>query len=513
MSPSRIVFLLLVVGLLTTILYHTLTFGIAYDQSALYAVEEDVGQPKPDYQPRPTNELVDHLLQAIRIRTITFGRNELNTTALVDLRKLLEQTFPVIHSSSLVTRELIGQYSILYHVTGSDTSRLPYLLEAHLDVVPARDEDWKTAPPFEGLVRDGYIYGRGSMDLKNVVMGVMEALEGLLKSGYKFRRSFYIAFGHDSKIGGFDGAKEISTVLESRGVTLAFVLGEGITISSDMIPGIDGLVALIGVAEKGYLTVELSVKTLGGHTGIPHPESSIGILARAVNRIEDNQMPLVFGQGAEVKLLKHLATKMPLPYRIAMSNLWLFGPIIERVMTYFPDNNGAIRTTGVASLISGGIKDNVLPTWANATISFRIHSANTINEVLDHTKTIINDDRVKITVIEAIPPSPESSSAPDSFGYQMIKLSLAETFSQILTGPTLSLANLDGRHYLSLTPNVYRFSPTIQSASDMSQVQGTDERISVENYERTVHFYYRLMLNSDKKYDVSSTPKESSGEL
>eukprot|EP00118_Oscarella_pearsei_P010408 m.63835 g.63835 ORF g.63835 m.63835 type:complete len:510 (+) comp35194_c0_seq3:76-1605(+) len=509
MASIFLVLFLLLGSLLAVVLFRTFTFGIPYNDCSLQA-EPDNRKGIPEYS-RPTEELIENLIRAIQIRTITYGNGNQNTSAFLLLREYLEQTFPTVHSSPRVTREIIGEYSMLFQVKGDDPSLEPYLLEAHLDVVPAREEDW-TVLPFAGHVQNGYVYGRGAMDMKNVVMAIMEAMEFLLKKEYSFRRTLYVSFGHDAKLGGLEGAKEIAKTLESRNVKLAFLLGRGITICKDMIPGVEPPVALIGVAEKGYMTIELSVKTRGGHPGVPEIESSIGILAKAISRIEMNQMPSVLGEGAELTALEHLITKMSLPYRMVMSNLWLFKPIISTVMTYIPDNNGAIRTTAVPTLISGGIKDNVLPTWANATINIRIHTVNTIKEVMDFTKSVISDERVKIRITRANPPSPVSSSAPDSLGYQIIKKSLAESFPEVLAAPTLSLANLDGRHFLALTHDVYRFSPTIQYPEDMPQVHGNDERISIENYKSAVQFYYRLMLNSDKRY-VKTTSKKSSVEL
>ncbi|XDV45793.1 hypothetical protein PO909_013822, partial [Leuciscus waleckii] len=238
--------------------------------------------------------------------------------------------FPkVFSSSSLVKHELVGNYSHLFTVPGREPDLEPYMLLAHIDVVPADEADGWDVPPFSAQELNGFIYGRGTIDNKQSVMGILQALEYLLERGYTPRRSFYIGLGHDEEVNGLHGAVNIMKLLKSRGVKLQYVLDEGLAVL-DGVSGLDGPAALIGISEKGQTTVKLSVSSAPGHSSMPPRESSIGILASAVRRLEENPMPRLFGYGPERGTFEHLAHKFGLPLRSIMSNLWLFSPLLSR---------------------------------------------------------------------------------------------------------------------------------------------------------------------------------------
>ena len=206
------------------------------------------------------------------------------------LHEYLKETFPKVHSG--LTKETINDYSLLYTWKGSDETLKPILLMAHLDVVPvepASEADWQH-PPFEGQIQDGYIWGRGALDDKAGVMGLLEAVETLLAEGFRPKRTIYLAFGHDEELGGPNGAAKIAELLLSRKVELDYVLDEGLIIANGILP-VSKPVALIGIAEKGFVSLELSVETEGGHSSMPPPNTAIGILSEAVNKLEEGQMP------------------------------------------------------------------------------------------------------------------------------------------------------------------------------------------------------------------------------
>ncbi|XP_016300449.1 probable carboxypeptidase PM20D1.2 [Sinocyclocheilus anshuiensis] len=238
------------------------------------------------------------------------------------------KVFPKIFSSSLVQHEMVGNYSHLLTVSGSEPDLEPYMLLAHIDVVPADEADGWDAPPFSAQELNGFIYGRGTIDNKQSVMGILQALEYLLERGYTPRRSFYIGLGHNEEVNGLHGAANIVKLLKSRGVKLQYVLDEGLAVLDGVIMAWMGLLPCI--SEKGKATVKLSVSSAPGHSSMPPRESSIGILASAVNRLEENPMPRLFGYGPEHGTFEHLAHKFGLPLRLIMSNLWLFSPLLSR---------------------------------------------------------------------------------------------------------------------------------------------------------------------------------------
>uniref|UniRef100_A0A7N8XIX7 Peptidase M20 domain containing 1, tandem duplicate 1 n=1 Tax=Mastacembelus armatus TaxID=205130 RepID=A0A7N8XIX7_9TELE len=406
-------------------------------------------------------------------------------------------SFPTIFSSSLIQHELVANYSHLFWVQGSQPDLLPYLLLAHTDVVPASESDGWDAPPFSAKEIDGFIYGRGTIDDKSSVMGILQALEYLLLKGYAPRRGFYISLGHDEEVMGYMGAVNIASVLKQRGVQLLFVLDEGFAVFDGLISGLEGPAALIGTSEKGFATVKLSVSMIPGHSSMPPSETSIGILAAAVKRLEDNPMPRLFGYGPERGTFEHLAHKFSVPVRFIMSNLWLFSPLIGWVLERKPDTNAFVRTTTAVTMFNAGVKENVIASLAEAYVNLRIHPAQSLQEVMDLIQSTVGDQRVKIELIDGSDPLPVSSADEKSFGFQIIKKTVLEIFSTVTVAPGICVGNTDSRHYKDLTSDIYRFIPIWFKPGDTQRFHGINERISIKNYEEIVAFYFSLIQNCD----------------
>ncbi|XP_061530194.1 N-fatty-acyl-amino acid synthase/hydrolase PM20D1.2 isoform X2 [Phycodurus eques] len=438
---------------------------------------------------------IDH--QAIRIPTVSFSPTESNTTALLHFNSFLRRAFPTLFTSGLVHHELVANYSHLFWVPGSQLDLVPYLLLAHIDVVPATESDGWVAPPFSAQEIDGFIYGRGTIDDKSSLMGILQALEYLLIKGYAPRRGFYLGLGHDEEVSGYQGALNIVRLLKQRNVRLAFVLDEGLAVLDGVISGLDGPAALIGVSEKGLATVKLSVSTLPGHASMPSRESSIGILAAAVKRLEDNPMPMLFGHGPERETFEHLAHKFGLPLKFILSNLWLFSPLVGRFLEQKPDSNAFVRTTTAVTIFNAGVKLNVIPSLAEAYVNLRIHTAQSLQEVMDLIQFTIGDHRVKIELIEGFDPLPVSSSDDKSYGFQIIKKTVLDMFPTVSVAPGICVGNTDSRHFKDLTKDIYRFAPLWFKPGDAKRFHGINERISRKNYEDLVLFYSRLIQNCD----------------
>ncbi|KAJ8377697.1 hypothetical protein AAFF_G00254780 [Aldrovandia affinis] len=451
----------------------------------------------PDISQQQREQLLEHFREAIRIPTVSFSETDLNTTALAEFNLLLERAFPVVFSSDLVKHEVVANYSHLFWAPGSDPALTPYMLLAHVDVVPATESDGWDAPPFSAKEIDGFVYGRGTIDNKQSVMGILQALEYLLERGYRPRRGFYIGLGHDEEVSGLGGAVNIVKVLKSRGVQLAFVLDEGLAVLDGVISGLDGPAALIGISEKGMANVKLSVTTAPGHSSMPPSETSIGILAAAVTRLEGNPMPRMFGYGPERGTFEHLAHKFGLPLKFIMSNMWLFSPLLGRVMERRPETNAFVRTTTAVTMFNSGVKINIIAPYAEAFVNLRIHSAHTLQEVLEQIRSTVADGRVKVELVQGFDPLPVSSYDEASFGFQIIKKTVLDLFPQLSVAPGVCVGNTDSRHYTQLTKDIYRFAPTWFKPGDAQRFHGVNERISVKNYEELVTFYFRLFQNCD----------------
>uniref|UniRef100_A0A4W3GKN8 Peptidase M20 domain containing 1 n=2 Tax=Callorhinchus milii TaxID=7868 RepID=A0A4W3GKN8_CALMI len=449
-----------------------------------------------DFTPGENERLLSNLRAAVQIPTVSLARAQPDTAAMEAFRDYLPQAFPGVFSSDLVRHEIIANYSHLFTVRGSDPGLRPYILTAHLDVVPVAEEKWDF-PPFSGEESDGYLYGRGTLDDKASAVGILQALEFLLNRGYVPRRAFYVAIGHDEEVGGDNGARNIAATLESRGVKLSFLLDEGSVILDHIIPGLKKPVAVIAVTEKGQALFSLKVNTQTGHSSMPMRESSIGILASAVSRLEKKPMPRMFGLGPELAMFEQLGPEMSFPLNIIMANLWLFAPIISRTLEKNPSMNALVRTTTAVTEFHAGIKPNVLPPTANATLNFRIHPAHSVQGLIEEMRYTIDDDRVKIDLLYGFDPLPTSPHDELAFGYQIIRTTVENVFPEVFVIPGLSVANTDTRHYQHLTEGLYRFVPLWITQEDTGRIHGPNERISVKNYEEIVRFYFHLIQNSD----------------
>lgn len=442
-----------------------------------------------------TKVLAGRLAKALQFQTVSYEDSaKFDKKVFRDFQKYLEQSFPKIHAS--LKKEVVGEYSLLYTWKGQNDKELPILLAAHMDVVEAGSEpDIKWAyPPFQGRIVDGFIWGRGTLDDKMSVVGILEAIEKLLQNGFVPRRTIYIAFGHDEEIGGQQGAAKIAALLNTRGVTLDYVLDEGLTITEQMVPNISKPVALIGIAEKGCLSIELSVESEEGHSSMPPQQTAIGILSSAISRLEKKQFPARL-EAPVKKMFETLSPEMPLGLRVVFANLWLFESLVKKKLASVPRTNALIRTTTAPTIFQSGIKENILAAKARAVVNYRILPGDTIDTVLMNVKEIINDSRVKIKALEDLKSNPSKITDLGSRGYKALEQVIHQVFPEAIVAPGLVVAVTDSRHYSALTVNILHFSPIRLRPDDLPRIHGTDERISTEEYHDAVRFYAQLMEN------------------
>jgi carboxypeptidase PM20D1 len=368
------------------------------------------------------------------------------------------------------------------------------MLMAHQDVVPiapGTEKDW-LAEPFAGTIRDGYIWGRGAWDDKGDLLGILEAVETLLAHGYTPRQTIYLASGQDEEVGGRKGAMQIAALLKSRGVRLEFVLDEGMLITDGVMKGITQPLALIGVAEKGSMTVSLSATAIPGHSSMPPKETAIGMLSSAIAKLENAQMPASIG-GVATEMLDTIAPEMSGMNRIVLSNRWLFGPLVRYGLEKGPTTNALVRTTTAPTIFNAGNKENVLPGYAKAYVNFRLLPGDTKADVLKHVDEVIGNPAIVAKPTDEISTeaSPVSSSASRS--YRLINRTIREIFPGTLVAPALLVGATDSRYMTDIAEQVYRFSPVRANAEDLHRFHGTNERMSVANYTELVAFYYRLL--------------------
>ena len=409
----------------------------------------------------------------------------------------LAEAFPGVHAS--LQKETVGGFGLLFTWPGSEAALPPVLLMAHQDVVPVSPEtepDW-THPPFAGEIAEGHVWGRGALDDKSSLMGILEAVEALLASGLQPRRTLYLAFGQDEEIGGTQGAAKIAGLLRSRQVRVEYILDEGGFVAEGLIPGLAAPAALVGIAEKGYLTLELSVAGEGGHSSIPERHTIIGILSKALVRLEENPFPadLSFSR----LFFSKVGTGMPFPKRLALANLWLFAPWVEKMLSRSPEMNAGIRTTVAPTQLSAGVKENVLPVRATAVVNFRVMPGEKTDGVIERVLRVVADSRVQIRARTIrSEPSPVSDVRAASFSMLERTIRQVAAEEELLVAPYLVVGATDCRYYNDLCDNIYRFSFIRVGPEDLKRVHGTDERISVEGYAQLVRFYAQLLRNTQE---------------
>ena len=442
--------------------------------------------------------LAQRLAGALRIKTISREGQKTPTAELQALHTYLREQFPALHAA--LKRELVGEYSLLYTWPGRDATAKPYLLLAHQDVVPVEtssESQW-THPPFAGEIADGYVWGRGALDDKASLVAILEGVEQLVRSGFTPQRTVYLAFGHDEELSGLQGAKAIVALLQQRSVRLDFVLDEGMVIADGMMPGARQPVALIGLAEKGYLSVELVARGVGGHSSLPPPHTAVGVLSQAVRRVEDHPLPSAL-RAPTSQLFAHVGPELTGPLRLAFTNLWLLEPVLLWQFGKKASTAAMMRTTTAATMFEGGPKDNVLPQRARAVINFRILPGDTAAQIVEHVRRVVDDPAVEINPIAPSLAEPSPVSSADSASYQTLARTVRSVFPQVIVGPTLMLGQSDSRHFTAVADNTYRFQPVTFTAPDLDRLHGINERIGVADYAALVRFYEQLVRSCDRQ--------------
>lgn len=444
------------------------------------------------------SEIVERFAASLRIQTISHQDETQDDPAVFQaFRDHLERSFPLLHAT--LKRELVNERSLVYTWPGRDPQQLGVVLMAHQDVVPVEpgtEGNWEQ-PPFSGAIADGFVWGRGAMDTKGKLLGLCEAIEQLIRLGFQPTRTTHLVFGHDEEVSGQQGAGAITARWETEGKRFEWVLDEGGAIGVGIVPGVAAPVALIGIAEKGYLTLSLTASAEGGHSSMPPPHTAIGILADAIERVEGHPMPASLS-GATNQFLAAVAPAMAFPQRIFVANRDLLGPLVLRSLSESPRMNATIRTTTAVTMVNGGLKENVLPASARALVNFRILPGDSVEGVVEHVRRAVADPRVAVEISDthgAVEPSPESRV--DSLGYELLVRTIRETNPDVLVAPNLVLGATDARYFRPLSESVYRFGPMRVKSEDLKRTHGTNERIAVADYLDSVRFYIRLLQNAN----------------
>lgn len=436
---------------------------------------------------------------AIRIQTVTTvsGDPQPGTDQpWIDLEAALKARYPTVFARASL--EKIVTHAMLMTWAGTDASLPPVILMAHQDVVPVNpgtDADW-THGPFGGVVADGYIWGRGAMDDKGSLIAILEAGEALAKSGWTPKRTVIFAFGHDEEVSG-RGAQEIFALLKSRNVTPAMVLDEGFAVL-DNFPLTGKPAALIGVAEKGYISLQITATTEGGHSSRPPRESGAVRIARALVALEENQMPADLSSPPFNEMIEAVAADLPFVTKLAFANQWLLSSVITGQVSGDASANAIVRTTTAPTMLTGSIKDNVLPQRASAVVNFRVHPNDTVASVTQHVKDVTAhiEGLAVVPYEDGIGSAPSPVSSTSSEAYRVLEaVARATGGGDVPVAPALVIGATDARYATAISKDaIYRFAPAIYDDIDLNGFHGTNERLSVDNLGRMIKGYAQLMM-------------------
>jgi carboxypeptidase PM20D1 len=448
---------------------------------------------------------VAHLALAVRCATVSGTDRAVVQPPFESFQNFLSETYPRVFAR--LTRipvpalddSLRASLAMCLKWPGTNPSLSPVLLLAHQDVVPVEpgtESAWEV-PPFEGRMAGGYLWGRGSMDDKGSLITILEAVESLLASGFQPERTVYLGFGNDEEIGG-EGARAIAHALLADKVRLAFVLDEGMAVTEGYMPGFKNPVALIGIAEKGSALVELTASAEGGHVSMPPRPTASGLLVQALTALELHPMPPAL-RGPTRRMLEFLGPETRFPLRVVFANLWLFSPIIEASLARKPATDATLRTTAAVIRMESGVKENVVPSRAQAVVSFRIRPGDSVAGVLQHVRSLVDTTRVAVRLLpDAREPSPVSD--PESTSFRVVARAIRSVFPNAVVAPALVLGGTDSRHFAGIADAVYRFVPLRFRPGDSERIHGTNERVSVDNVTEMVRFYKALLETASRPF-------------
>lgn len=499
-SIFALLLVLVIVVVVKTLTYPFAKFETTQDTEIIY---HDV-----------TNEAIQRLVNGIRIPTISEDASKTVDNPFDHFKAYLPEAFPEIYEA--MDTLTVNKYGLLYHWKGKNPELNPVLFIAHYDVVPVAgyesSEEWFGAdvfrpndpekgsieefqtqwdyPPFSGAVADGRIYGRGTLDVKSMLFAQLEAATTLLVDSFQPEQDIWFAYGFDEEISGKEGALKIADYFKQKNITFDAVYDEGSVVVAPGVAGINRPLALVGVAEKGFCTVNITVKGMGGHSSMPPRKSSLVLASEIIGKLNKNQLP------AEIippvaSFLNHAGGSMDFTSRMAIANQWLLKIPLLHVLEQSPATNALVRTTTAVTMAKGSDAPNVLSSTAEIVVNFRILTGNSVEMVVNHVNDICADYDVDIRVENAREPS--NLSPENTRAFRAIENSISKLYPDAMVASYITLTATDAQKYETVSRNVYRIMPVYLNEYEQRTIHNENEYISIENYGRMIAYYKDMM--------------------
>lgn len=446
--------------------------------------EESLEGEIPQYD---AQKAIDDLQAMVRCKTISDkDKSKEDEAEFEKLLNLLPKMFPNVYKTCTLHRP--DPRALLFHWKGREEGD-PTVLMAHYDVVSVVEENWQK-PAFEGIIEDGVLWGRGTLDTKATFNGVLQAAEQLIVQGFVPKKDIYLAFGGDEEING-NGAPAIVQWFKDHSIHPAMVVDEGGAVVENVFPGVSRPCAVVGIAEKGLMNVSFEVRGNGGHASSPPPHTAVGTLSAACVRMENHPAPRRLTAAAK-GMFNVLGRHSTFVYRLIFANLWCFLPVLDMICKKSGGElNALMRTTCAFTTMQGSKGLNVLPPYARMTANLRIISGESVESTLEYIRKTVNNPQIEINLMEGCDPSPVSQTECEE--WDQLSAAIRGTWANVLVSPYLMLACSDSRHYRDLSDKVYRFSAMALSKEERGTIHGNDERIPLETIGKTVEFYLRLI--------------------
>ena len=471
-----IVVALLVLAFLAIVLLRTLKFT-------------PKAQPEVSQDPVELDRdaVINALSELVRCRTVSYQDPALEDDA--EFRKLIGKLpglYPHVFRAC-TCQELPGR-ALLFRWPGK-VHEEPAVLMAHYDVVPVNEDNWEK-PPFEAILDGDVLWGRGTLDTKVTINGVLFAANELIAQGFQPEHNVYFAFSGGEEVSG-PGASNIVELFRKEGITPGIVVDEGGAVVEDVFPGVKGPIGLIGIAEKGMINAQFRCMSAGGHASAPKPHTPVGILSQACAKVEGHPFKAHI-EGPAALMFDTLGRHSSFLYRMIFANMWCFGWIIDLLgKTSGGEMNALLRTTVAFTQMEGSSAPNVIPPEAKMVANMRLNPADSVASALEYLGKTVKDSSVEITALEASEPS--RVSQVDCGAWDKVAAAVAETWQGSIVSPYLMVQCSDSRHWGVISDKVYRFSAMDLTAQERATIHGNNERIRVSTACKAVEFYIRLM--------------------